>query len=76
MLADVYVLSEINNSSIFCWESQSQMKQYNLWFEYLSHFQDWAMGVLHAKIICAITLMGPSWWLKRVIEQVNNPNYR
>ena len=34
-------------------------------------FQDWAMGVLHAKIICAITLMGPQWWLKRVIEQVS-----
>lgn len=29
------------------------------------------MGVLHAKIIAAITLMGPQWWLKTVIEQVN-----
>lgn len=34
------------------------------------HFQDWALGVLHAKIIAAITLMGPQWWLKTVIEQV------
>lgn len=32
--------------------------------------QDWALGVLHAKIIAAITLMGPQWWLKTVIEQV------
>uniref|UniRef100_A0A8I5NKC4 E3 ubiquitin-protein ligase MARCHF6 n=1 Tax=Papio anubis TaxID=9555 RepID=A0A8I5NKC4_PAPAN len=31
---------------------------------------DWALGVLHAKIIAAITLMGPQWWLKTVIEQV------
>ncbi|KAG7227423.1 hypothetical protein INR49_000429 [Caranx melampygus] len=29
-----------------------------------------ALGVLHAKIIAAITLMGPQWWLKTVIEQV------
>lgn len=34
------------------------------------HLQDWALGVLHAKIIAAITLMGPQWWLKTVIEQV------
>ncbi|CDQ79533.1 unnamed protein product [Oncorhynchus mykiss] len=33
-------------------------------------WQDWALGVLHAKIIAAITLMGPQWWLKSVIEQV------
>lgn len=32
--------------------------------------QDWALGVLHTKIIAAITLMGPQWWLKTVIEQV------
>lgn len=32
--------------------------------------QDWALGVLHAKIIAAITLMGPQWWLKAAIEQV------
>lgn len=34
------------------------------------NLQDWALGVLHAKIIAAITLMGPQWWLKTVIEQV------
>lgn len=41
-------------------------------FFYLSLccLQDWALGVLHAKIIAAITLMGPQWWLKTVIEQV------
>lgn len=27
--------------------------------------------MLHAKIIAAITLMGPQWWLKTVIEQVS-----
>ncbi|XP_061551295.1 E3 ubiquitin-protein ligase MARCHF6-like isoform X1 [Phycodurus eques] len=32
--------------------------------------QDWALGVLHSKIIAAVTLMGPQWWLKTVIEQV------
>ena len=34
-------------------------------------WQDWALGVLHTKIICAVTMMGPQWWLKRVMEQVN-----
>lgn len=34
--------------------------------------QDWALGVLHAKIICAVTLMGPQFWLKQAIEQVYN----
>ncbi|XP_061551297.1 E3 ubiquitin-protein ligase MARCHF6-like isoform X2 [Phycodurus eques] len=32
--------------------------------------QDWALGVLHSKIIAAVTLMGPQWWLKTVIEQL------
>ncbi|KAL5021242.1 hypothetical protein ScPMuIL_000397 [Solemya velum] len=39
-------------------------------------WQDWALGVLHAKIICAVTMMGPQWWLKRVIEQVYNDGLR
>ncbi|XP_052230850.1 E3 ubiquitin-protein ligase MARCHF6-like isoform X2 [Dreissena polymorpha] len=39
-------------------------------------WQDWALGVLHAKIICAVTMMGPQWWLKRVIEQVYNDGIR
>ncbi|XP_078720049.1 E3 ubiquitin-protein ligase MARCHF6-like [Lampetra fluviatilis] len=33
-------------------------------------WQNWALGVLHAKIITAITLMGPQWWLKSIIEQI------
>lgn len=37
---------------------------------FIYNLQDWALGVLHAKIIAAITLMGPQWWLKTVIEQV------
>ncbi|GAB1599338.1 E3 ubiquitin-protein ligase MARCH6-like [Argonauta hians] len=39
-------------------------------------WQDWALGVLHAKIVCAITMMGPYWWLKRAIEQVYNDGFR
>ncbi|XP_050395174.1 E3 ubiquitin-protein ligase MARCHF6 [Patella vulgata] len=39
-------------------------------------WQDWALGVLHAKIICAVTMMGPQWWLKRVMEQVYNDGLR
>ena len=34
--------------------------------------QDWALGVLHMKIICAVTMMGPNWWLKRALEQVTH----
>lgn len=41
-----------------------------IYFLLIWHLQDWALGVLHAKIIAAITLMGPQWWLKTVIEQV------
>ncbi|CAB3989401.1 E3 ubiquitin- ligase MARCH6 isoform X1 [Paramuricea clavata] len=32
--------------------------------------QDWALGVLHTKIICAMAMMGPEWWLKRVLDQI------
>lgn len=39
-------------------------------------WQDWALGVLHAKILTAITLMGPHWRMKRVIEQVYNQGLR
>ncbi|XP_011417611.1 E3 ubiquitin-protein ligase MARCHF6-like isoform X2 [Magallana gigas] len=39
-------------------------------------WQDWALGVLHAKIVTAVTMMGPQWWLKRVIEQVYNDGIR
>lgn len=42
------------------------------------HFpwQDWALGVLHMKIICAATMMGPNWWLKQRLEQVYNDGLR
>ena len=35
------------------------------------HFvwQSWALGVLHSKIFCAITVIGPNWWLKTVIDR-------
>ncbi|XP_031563606.1 E3 ubiquitin-protein ligase MARCH6-like [Actinia tenebrosa] len=39
-------------------------------------WQDWALGVLHMKIICAVTMMGPNWWLKRVLEQVYHDGIR
>uniref|UniRef100_T1J4X4 E3 ubiquitin-protein ligase MARCHF6 n=1 Tax=Strigamia maritima TaxID=126957 RepID=T1J4X4_STRMM len=39
-------------------------------------WQDWALGVLHTKIICAVTMMGPDWWLKRVIERVYQDGIR
>lgn len=39
-------------------------------------WQDWALGVLHTKIVCAVTLMGPNWWLKGVIEQVYHDGIR
>ncbi|XP_037556386.1 E3 ubiquitin-protein ligase MARCHF6-like [Dermacentor silvarum] len=41
---------------------------------YLWH--DWALGVLHTKIICAVTLMGPNWWLKRVIDEMYQDGVR
>ncbi|XP_071785364.1 E3 ubiquitin-protein ligase MARCHF6-like [Asterias amurensis] len=39
-------------------------------------WQDWALGVLHAKIMCAVTMMGPNWWLKTVLEQVYQDGFR
>ena len=39
-------------------------------------FQDWALGVLHAKIVCAVTMMGPTWWLKGVLERVYQQGIR
>ena len=38
-------------------------------------YQDWALGVLHMKIICAVTMMGPNWWLKGALEQVRHQFY-
>ncbi|XP_068697497.1 E3 ubiquitin-protein ligase MARCHF6-like isoform X2 [Montipora foliosa] len=39
-------------------------------------WQDWALGVLHMKIICAVTMMGPNWWLKGALEQVYQDGVR
>ncbi|XP_032220194.2 E3 ubiquitin-protein ligase MARCHF6 isoform X2 [Nematostella vectensis] len=39
-------------------------------------WQDWALGVLHMKIICAVTMMGPNWWLKAILERVYNDGIR
>ncbi|XP_054719547.1 E3 ubiquitin-protein ligase MARCHF6-like isoform X2 [Uloborus diversus] len=36
----------------------------------ISVWQDWAIGVLLTKTICAVALVGPNWWMKRTIEQV------
>ncbi|XP_047132689.1 E3 ubiquitin-protein ligase MARCHF6 isoform X1 [Hydra vulgaris] len=33
-------------------------------------WQDWALGILHLKIICAIIMVGPDWWLKDAIDRV------
>uniref|UniRef100_A0A914HHT7 RING-type E3 ubiquitin transferase n=1 Tax=Globodera rostochiensis TaxID=31243 RepID=A0A914HHT7_GLORO len=33
-------------------------------------WKEWAMGVVHFKIVCASVLMGPDWWLKTAFEQV------
>lgn len=39
-------------------------------------FHDWALGVLHTKIIGALTLMGPNWWLKNALDQVYQDGLR
>ncbi|GIY71172.1 e3 ubiquitin-protein ligase MARCHF6 [Caerostris extrusa] len=36
----------------------------------ISVWQDWAIGVLLTKTFCAVVLVGPNWWMKRVIEQI------
>lgn len=33
-------------------------------------WQDWALGVLNAKIMIALMLMGPQWRFRAAIEQV------
>lgn len=32
--------------------------------------QDWALGVLYTKIMCALVMMGPNWWLKTNLEHI------
>lgn len=39
-------------------------------------WQDWALGVLYTKIACAITMMGPDWFLKAAIERAYRDGIR
>ncbi|XP_065342730.1 E3 ubiquitin-protein ligase MARCHF6 isoform X2 [Cloeon dipterum] len=42
----------------------------------LCAWQDWALGVLYTKIACAVTLMGPNWWLKAALERAYRDGLR
>ncbi|KAF2367689.1 Zinc finger RING-CH-type [Trinorchestia longiramus] len=33
-------------------------------------WQNWALGVPNTKIICALVMMGPNWWLKTHLERI------
>lgn len=39
-------------------------------------WQDWALGVLYTKIACAITMMGPEWFLRTAIERAYRDGIR
>lgn len=39
-------------------------------------WQDWALGVLYTKIACAITMMGPDWFLRTAIERTYRDGIR
>nr|CAH7717769.1 unnamed protein product [Callosobruchus chinensis] len=39
-------------------------------------WQDWALGVLYTKIACAITMMGPDWFLRNAIERAYREGIR
>ncbi|XP_066159139.1 E3 ubiquitin-protein ligase MARCHF6 isoform X1 [Euwallacea fornicatus] len=39
-------------------------------------WQDWALGVLYTKIACAVTMMGPDWFLRAAIERVYRDGIR
>ncbi|KAK9881265.1 hypothetical protein WA026_015389 [Henosepilachna vigintioctopunctata] len=39
-------------------------------------WQDWALGVLYTKIACAVTMMGPEWFLRTAIEQAYRDGIR
>lgn len=39
-------------------------------------WQDWALGVLYTKIACAITMMGPDWFLRVAIERAYRDGIR
>ncbi|KAF7278664.1 hypothetical protein GWI33_008114 [Rhynchophorus ferrugineus] len=39
-------------------------------------WQDWALGVLYTKIACAVTMMGPDWFLRAAIERAYREGIR
>lgn len=39
-------------------------------------WQDWALGVLYTKIACAVTMMGPDWFLRAAIERAYRDGIR
>nr|CDJ90099.1 Zinc finger domain containing protein [Haemonchus contortus] len=39
-------------------------------------WQDWAMGVLHMKIVCGAVMMGPEWWMRQVFDQIYQDGLR
>ncbi|XP_013172213.1 PREDICTED: E3 ubiquitin-protein ligase MARCH6 isoform X1 [Papilio xuthus] len=39
-------------------------------------WQDWALGVLYTKIVCALTMMGPDWTMRRAIEKAYRDGIR
>ncbi|XP_068618251.1 E3 ubiquitin-protein ligase MARCHF6 [Battus philenor] len=39
-------------------------------------WQDWALGVLYTKIVCALTMMGPDWSMRRAIEKAYRDGIR
>ncbi|KAJ8716276.1 hypothetical protein PYW08_013561 [Mythimna loreyi] len=39
-------------------------------------WQDWALGVLYTKIVCALTMMGPDWAMRRAIEKAYRDGIR
>ncbi|XP_013140225.1 PREDICTED: E3 ubiquitin-protein ligase MARCH6 [Papilio polytes] len=39
-------------------------------------WQDWALGVLYTKILCALTMMGPDWAMRRAIEKAYRDGIR
>lgn len=39
-------------------------------------WQDWALGVLYTKIVCALTMMGPDWAMRRAIERAYRDGIR
>lgn len=39
-------------------------------------WQDWALGVLYTKIVCALIMMGPDWSMRRAIEKAYRDGIR